>query len=402
MKLIVPSLALAALFTCTIQASFQCPTKKIPVTARKQDPLDTVPVTVKITKLDGTLIKASTFTKNTSGVRVKKLYFCFAGFDQMNKIEAIYKGETFPADNAVSAIDGKYGAELVIDTARKKIEIKYKKPKVSSINATLVVPKSGSWTIISGNQDYTQAAAQKPRVNADNVMTEEGILEKEEKVTGTGKRYIKIYKNQDIRIYAENDQGIRKFNELISKDAVTKAGKKPVLVIAPDGTATLYAKMPAAPVSSSAAATTGASAAAGTAASAQSQVQSSANKGTPPTLSEHIALKHLLLNKGGKLPWKQFYTQNQDGYKFNEVAAKTLMDQELNTTLVETPYVAQKLSNVMLATPTFYDAKKQAVRKLQGEYAAVYKVLLDSKETIGDQETKQIKALRTAIINALK
>ena len=234
MKQMLQVMAIVVIFTTAVSTAFQCPTKKIPVSARKKDPTDKTLVTVTITDTNNNEIAQSTFVKNTVGLRVKKLYFCFSDASQTNKVRAhTTLDNVFHLKDDVSSKDGKLGAELIIDTTAKTIDINYK--EASKMTATLALPKtSGSWLIVSGNADYNEEKAR--QLNQEENSNKKGIADW--KNISSGKRHsVKIYKNEDIQIYAQ--QKNKSKLTLITKEAVKIAGSNPVIRIDSNGTASI-------------------------------------------------------------------------------------------------------------------------------------------------------------------
>jgi len=154
-KLLMPLCILTACSFYCVSNSFQCPVKKIPVTARKADSKDPEPVTVRITDADGQEVATSTFVKNTNGLRPKKLYFCFHGRDPKNLIEATYKGNTFPDPKITASFaQAEKGAELVIDTKAKKIQIKYKNPRLQQMTSSAAGASSTQPTSLPSHMSF--------------------------------------------------------------------------------------------------------------------------------------------------------------------------------------------------------------------------------------------------------
>lgn len=222
--------------------------KPLSITVQKSDPNNTEKVTVMAYdqstnqgKLVITNKKSISFSKGT------KKFSLDLDKTQQKTIRVTHKkgSKEVDFDPKMKATINKADAEghgidgIILDMANNKIEPVYNyrnplEPKQEIVKATLKLPLgTGSWKIVSGDNNLSQAAAQKPRPN------EMGILQfgtfKE-----TGIHKITLYKGKDVKIYAQNekDKNIYKTTS-IPQAEVTAAGNKPFLIIAADGQASI-------------------------------------------------------------------------------------------------------------------------------------------------------------------
>lgn len=232
MKLFLHTLAIAALSVCCLQMANAA---KQSVFASKKDSSDTREVTVKIIGVDGEQapISSSTFKKDTSGLRPKKLNFDFGkgyskeGYGNYNKITASYTDGSGPTFEPFEVRLAPKGSKIKLDQGKIVLTDAKGKP-IGQQNTQLVKIKlpenSKKWTLASGTIELTSAIAegdgdQTKRLKRITVSAASRLSE------------LPIYKDQDTNIYAKILSGGSFQITTLMKSDIEKAGVEAMLQI---------------------------------------------------------------------------------------------------------------------------------------------------------------------------
>lgn len=399
--------------------------KKISVSAAKKDVTDKGLVQIRITTIPsgsqsnpGEMISESVFEKNTNGLRVNKLYFCFPPGAGDNRVLARFKkkggewGPVVQATNVVSSADNI--SKIIVDTKADPLSIEYVYKKVTkpTMTVSLKLPsKSGSWRIVRGNQDMSESAAKNPRKDSKTKeITEEGILLPI--ITATKNQTMKIYKitkpapgkpEPEVRIFAENQSsGTNHFNKF-SLGQVEAAGSKPVLVIDNDAVAKLmsaeeYKKLPPPTTAAKTPATIASASAALTPES--TTTTDFLARYTAETLPAHIDLKILLTS----LVPTQYKPAVTRLLKASDRLSrfKAIMDEHIDENLLLTPLVKWKMKfHIDRSAPDDVTRFKNKIAGLQPEYAKVYSSLKSESDKVDPALQSSLERLRTELKEAL-
>lgn len=232
MKQVVRVLAIATLSVCCVHTAIPA---KQPVFASKKDASDTREVTVTIIGADGEQkpISSSTFKKDTSGVRPKKLNFDFDkgyvkdGYGNYNKITASYTDGSGPTFEPLEVRLAPKGSKIKLESG--KIVLTDSKGKtIGQQNTRLVkvkVPEnSKKWTLASGTIELTSAIAE-----GDGDQTKR--LKRITVNAASRPSELPIYKDQDTNIYAKKLSSDSPQITKLMKSDIEKAGSEAMIQI---------------------------------------------------------------------------------------------------------------------------------------------------------------------------
>lgn len=255
MKKVIHAIAITALSLCCIQT--MSPAKQS-VRASKQDSLDEREVTVKILGSAGAKkpISSSIFKRDTDGF-AKKLHFDFTkgipdrgGDGNINKILVVYTDKpTEEFSISVAQKDVPKGSEIKIGS--NTIEIDLSKVKKTQTEEKIIIakvqPASGTWRIITGNNDLKKERA---KIFAESASLSSGI-DVAERINRVYAGYpeilddiscnhpnclIQIYENKPTRIYAAQN-GNNGYVTLLTQANIKRAGREPIIIIGEDAKA---------------------------------------------------------------------------------------------------------------------------------------------------------------------
>lgn len=268
-------------------------------------------------------------------------------------------------NDPIITIDEKGHARIFSRAEEQTRKALFAKP-IQIIKAT-VVPETrlSIWKVVSGPDGLTQAIVNDVDIHKKGI-TKPGILDYGLYLTAP--KELKVYKNQDTMIYAENiksgysgsaSSGKSAFTKLIKQD-IKKAGNKPLLKIDDDGNVTIHSSQKAA-----------------------TPVASEQQKEMPKTVQLQLFLASHDLNdwrlKKGALD------QGQVSDDMLEIIKRTPEEK-----LLSTPIVAAKIQSL---TGEKLRILQGEIERLKKHYVAIYSGLADSYAYYMNekQESKAVK-----------
>ena len=227
-----------------------------PVRASKADKNDKQEVTVIITEADGkTTISKASFKQNTDrfGGKLRgksgSLWFDWSNNNDLNTVIAYYNDE--PNDEfgiPVFKENAPAGSELVIDKQNNKNIIRIKpgttkvqKKELTTIPAVLKVEGQGIWKVVSGTNRLTSNIAEKFLQNPVRFDTQQVLAYKVYDSAKPQLLTIPLSSESSTRIYAHQitDGFVKKLTTLNLDDVTSLRSSDPVVMIVPNGTAKL-------------------------------------------------------------------------------------------------------------------------------------------------------------------
>lgn len=395
-----------------VSMSCVSPKKKVSVTAYKKNSNDAGLVKVRITDGSagdndpGQMISESEFEKNTKGVRVKKLFFCFDPQGGKNRVLAAFKkkGNTDWGDTVQTFVNSRDTiSKMVIDTEKNPItiELVVKKVTVSTITVPIKLPSgSGPWRIVSGNKNLTEAVAKEVKTPLSGKSTTEGVVQIVDPVLGKNPtiKIAKVKNNEDtVLIFAENSEAGANKVTVIQQVQVAAAGSKPVLVIDKDGGAQLMTSQAYAASSGKAKHVT----VAPTTPALLQATQQPATGNTATTLPPDIDIK-LLLNS---LVPDHYERDVAKLMKADDRASKlveAIRTQDILPSLVGTPLVKWKMQFLKKNShPDDESAFKKKMSELQPLYTQIFPSLKSTSGNVDPSLQATLEDLRMQLKAAL-